>query len=643
MASQLYKVLNNIDKGRNRIVNTFKNKGYIIAQNSSLDTIADSLDELLPIKLKDGAEVMPDGVTYYNNPEDDPEVWTEYKQWPDLHKIFKDITTVTYEGKTYYPQTAILFQTSVKEISIKHDAMVSDTKQIANNEIYTGFDRNESLLSLPSGKFIKPYYENYTITIPSITLTDEDKIKGQDGKDYYYIITYISTDFTSEAVTYLSIGTGADITVLEWVADPCFSYLNNTSSRVAVYASEKAAKDLKVLYFTDPTFPRSEINKTRPTMLEYSGSYPKLDLSKFKGLKVLVFDMAAKETQKQSEATMMSYPFNAPNLNTIINTNQYIGAVAATPSSVIYYKTPTFCGATIDFSSSSAGSQNYLLYVNQLKYLDITDLIAHQELSSKTCYCDTNTTTYKKTYYGTYPYLRNQEAFKYCTSYLTTSPFRYSFKYVDNLHVNYPTWPINIASSNNPQTVLQCFSVPAVTIHGLTTAYGAYFLDVDNLNTVVMPDVTRLSASSYGVSSNASSMYAKTTYSIKKLVLPQLIEIFSGYSSDTVSELKLISYTLTNIHMPSLQQVPSAVMFRYCMALQTLELGSDWSSSLNFKDNYMLFKSSVLDLFNKLKTLNEEEIAEGKSITLPDKGPSAITNFTEEEIAIATNKGWEVK
>ena len=48
-------------------------------------------------------------------------------------------------------------------------------------------------------------------------------------------------------------------------------------------------------------------------------------------------------------------------------------------------------------------------------------------------------------------------------------------------------------------------------------------------------------------------------------------------------------------------------------------------------------------LFNKLKTLTEEEIIDGRTITLPTRGAASLDKFTEEEIAIATNKGWEVK
>jgi hypothetical protein len=53
-------------------------------------------------------------------------------------------------------------------------------------------------------------------------------------------------------------------------------------------------------------------------------------------------------------------------------------------------------------------------------------------------------------------------------------------------------------------------------------------------------------------------------------------------------------------------------------------------------------KECIIDLFNKLKTLTEEEIAAGRTITLPTSGTISLDKFTAEELAIATNKGWVI-
>ena len=190
MSSQLYKVLTEIDSGRKAIANTIKRKGYPTSSEDSLISVASSLEEFLPQKQPVDGILSTDGTIYYDNPEDDPEVWTEYKQWPNIYDVYHNAGILTYNDVEYYPASAFLLRTDLTEILFDNKT----SSPFANNKIYIDLGTSKSIL-VTSGGTVYPYGSNFTIQ-----LTDADKVTGEDGKTYYYLIHYIASTYTTVRV-----------------------------------------------------------------------------------------------------------------------------------------------------------------------------------------------------------------------------------------------------------------------------------------------------------------------------------------------------------------------------------------------------------------------------------------------------------
>lgn len=104
MSSQLYKVLTNIEQGRKECINVLKTRNFPLNNNASLSTIAAQLEMLPYDEDYTNLSDISDFITYYDNPEDDPEVWSYPTEWPDCKSIFHNCEDIQYtDGYTYYP------------------------------------------------------------------------------------------------------------------------------------------------------------------------------------------------------------------------------------------------------------------------------------------------------------------------------------------------------------------------------------------------------------------------------------------------------------------------------------------------------------------------------------------------------------
>lgn len=99
--------------------------------------------------------------------------------------------------------------------------------------------------------------------------------------------------------------------------------------------------------------------------------------------------------------------------------------------------------------------------------------------------------------------------------------------------------------------------------------------------------------------------------------------------------INLVNCDLSEVDFSTCTRSGSA--FANCYSLKNLKLNNTWKMALNLAKCFSLTKESILDIFNVLPTLSEEE---SFTITLP----YAMKNYllTAEEKAIVTNKGWTI-
>ena len=137
-----------------------------------------------------------------------------------------------------------------------------------------------------------------------------------------------------------------------------------------------------------------------------------------------------------------------------------------------------------------------------------------------------------------------------------------------------------------------------------------------------------------------------TNIRARALYLPELTTL-KMYSADIVGDLKQYKLCCPKlINLAGNVKYASIVQFDVLTTiaiddvlnsnyLKELRVGNGFNHSLNLSSCQYLSKASVLDLFNKVAT-----VTEGQSIQLHT---NVKNNLTEDELAIATNKGWVIK
>ena len=146
-------------------------------------------------------------------------------------------------------------------------------------------------------------------------------------------------------------------------------------------------------------------------------------------------------------------------------------------------------------------------------------------------------------------------------------------------------------------------------------------LDLSNFNT---SKVTDMSSMFYGL----SSLTALDVSHFKTSKVTNMSAMFAGLD---MQELNLSSFDTSNV-------TNMGLMFSGCVNLKDVTWGNNWASNsviTSFDASPSpLSHDSCLDLFNKLATKSSNATLQLSTTT---KG-----YMSEEEIAIATNKGWTV-
>lgn len=109
MASQLYRMLNNIDKDRVECIKKLKNAGFEIKEDASLRDIGLCLENL-PSDNNRLMQFQEDLVEL--DPETSKEVWQRPSDWPDMVSILQSAEDIEEDGRIYFPYMALLLDNS---------------------------------------------------------------------------------------------------------------------------------------------------------------------------------------------------------------------------------------------------------------------------------------------------------------------------------------------------------------------------------------------------------------------------------------------------------------------------------------------------------------------------------------------------
>ena len=146
--------------------------------------------------------------------------------------------------------------------------------------------------------------------------------------------------------------------------------------------------------------------------------------------------------------------------------------------------------------------------------------------------------------------------------------------------------------------------------------------------------------------SNVTSMYGmfSSCFALKQLEIAHFntskVKSIANMFGDcrSLTSLDLSSWDTSNV--TSMGSYDFYGVFQYCGELTDVTFGNNWGSNeslaiIHLGSRNALNKTSILDLFNKLATRTN-------SPTLALDNETVKSQLTEEEIAIATNKGWVV-
>lgn len=193
MASQLYKVLNNIDSSRKNIINTLSSKGVQVNKNTSLNEINAWIQGLTLSSNNNNYDILEmANVTM----ENDPAIWRRPEDWPNLENIFTNKTNfVNYEGSTrsYAPGYAILIDCELNDMTemcitiLDYNASTHTLPTLA----MSGNDNGISfIVETSDGVFYELLGRSSTNKEFTHTWDRSKDIVTNSGKHYKYIIVY---------------------------------------------------------------------------------------------------------------------------------------------------------------------------------------------------------------------------------------------------------------------------------------------------------------------------------------------------------------------------------------------------------------------------------------------------------------------
>ncbi len=601
MASELLKTFEKIEAGRKNIINTLENKGYLVNENDSFYDIGNTL---ITIPNSQPNYTLTNGIKYYDNPEDDPEVWKRPTDWIDslsIYKTFDDIEVETIESSTtgkkiikiLSPTMFALLDNERDDITFKGGYSV-DTRIENSFEIGLIRGPNDVNQSNTIGRIITSDGAVYDLNQDNKEfLHTWDKSKDINNKYRWFILYKSPTnpDVASQA--------GPNYTdVLELI-------VSATRYGHGVFGSNKAPK-LKHLHFIDPFTEEGKKNIDN----SYSSAEIHLENStydKWNNLKRLTMDNKLVTHLKINT----SYP--STSLNTII-------APYYTISSYVFYRSPVkyvYLGSFSGHYGSTYNSGSNNSYVQgwgiHLKYLKINEEVFKDYISTKS-------------FGGLCGFCKIQDP----------NPI---IKHIVKAGSDSGT-------SNNADYAGTAVTCKEWNFNNLKEINGRYFLFGVKTEVISLPELELIpSSTSCFVNTECKYLYMPklkriehTSFNIPcgllELELPELEYVEKGLISQS-SYTTSTPNSLLSLSLPKIKECSEYLLNRLD-SLEILHLPKGFKQSLHLCSLRSLSIESMRELCENLADVTEEE----QVYTL--KVLKSTYNIYKDCYAIAETKGWVI-
>ena len=589
MASNLFKVLNTIEEGRKSCVATLQSRGFPLSDDASLATVASRL-EMLPYE---DTSVMADiskYVQYYDNPEDDPEVWHMPEDWPDYVSIFKACEDIKDSTNT---------------------TMMPLWMALLDNEADTiRFTINKSNLA-----------EEHAIYIDSHTSSFRWMVKTSDGASYEldkshtqttgHVHTWDKTQDINGKYRYFIVY-AMPTTAYAMCREPD---VYNVNILGLVLGSPSYGNYQIFRYGTG--FPKLQhVYAMKPiTTAGKNCKYPYSRYCLFSGSNAP--ELRCIEEHGDDSGAYVSFSISSPNkITKVIRTNTLhphalgLGSY----SSAIYIKAPVVSGGTARRDSTSY-EPHTPSFMSKLKYLEVDEKLMSE-------YYKTNTLSGL----ASLPFLKSPELITKhitkiaCGSSTTESDFYCSF-------LNSKLLDLSHLQSVSGRCAIDCSYAEIIDLSSLESLSGntAILRGALNCKTVLLDKLKEI-VGSFNVPNE-----------MIVLNLPSLEKITGTFSAETNPSPYPIA-KLMEINAPLLHDVSNPKAFYYLYMLHTITLPDQFKYSLDLYNQSLLSRETVLDLLNKAADVREE----GTEYYLRFHS-RVLNNLTEEDKQIATAKGWIIK
>lgn len=632
MISKLLNILRRIDATRLTLIDVLKSKNYPVNTDSTYNSLVPIIsNNLKDNELNKNFEQSPyEDVVYYDNPEDDPMVWKVPTEWPDVETVLRNAEYIpgSSASNNEFPVAILLFKVDDATVDTVNFQITSgpsssyyyttNTKTVPDNTIYL----KNIISSIAFSDSSEPM-------VPSTTFEhtwDAAKDIVVNGTRYRYILLYCKKT-QSYNNTDLKVGVGNNCG-MSLISMTLFGQLITNSYEGYFTWGINASKSLQFIKVIDVRYANFDTSLLPSDTLNKLISYGCKNLI---GLKRIEFDLSDEYNPAKATGNMNFLVSSHINLNTFICNNAQVldsqrTAGFAINNGLVYYKAPIFniYHQRNYATATGTSSSNYGSSVINLKYIEIDPEVQKNYPLTVPC-AELGVNSADSSQYGAMPNLSD----KAIDVLLSADTLTGSIWFLSGCRQT-------IKLKSGDISTIWRLNVDTVEIENLTSTNTANFSDVrcrrlilDNLGTLTINNGACLTT-------------------VREFIAPALTEMNYTYTGGTYS---FISEQTRTVYLPSLTSIPKPNIFYYVTGsdrrgalLTTLTLGDGFKSAIDFTENPVLSKESVLDLFNKLAPLTEDEIASNSYyVKLPADGLSMLSEFTEEEKAIATNKGWVLK
>lgn len=594
MSSSLLKTLERIETGRQTCITKANKKGIAMSKDADFSAIAQAFDFIdPPEELRDPNVLSP--ISYYENWEDDPEIWKKPQEWAIVDEILKN----AQDEDEFIPMYLLLLEDSMEILQIIAGTAVDVDEQTLylgitsrNNEykVKTS-DEAEYILNSNNISYQHTWAENVS----------QKWVLVYHKKNTYYTNSYRSSTSYAAAPRYALLPVKYIV-----IKTPFLASISTSSTDITTYKSWNVfgAMSMEAIHLIKANTPLGEeICSSIYTMYSYMGNmyYPNLkrididedvnywiDPEATNGTRIMITASYAYELNS-------IFAPNRPYLSCSGNARNLVAAkgagVGIVPTSSWQNTTPRYPSSYTSLKYIASDGDPSLITLGKvrnkprLKPINMNHITDWSGRSFEKLFAPCRVLTFEGLVVPA----------------IKTGSTSDVIGYTNCKILNFPNLTIIPANTTlNPTGLLEELYMDAVEEYKNGT--HTYFL------------------------------YINDAQNILKIISLKSLKTLETYRVDLSQACHL-----EEIYLNSLSKCTTTTAFNKS-SLRKLVLGNNFESPLTLSSCTHLDKECFIDLFEKLIPLTEEQIAEGTYIITI--GKPILYKFTEEELDIARNKGW---